>query len=188
MCKGWQWLSLVTLVFLLSGPMASAVKANQRIPTALTITSSSSSVESGNSIILTATLKDSDGNPLSGKTIMWRLPKDTDYTPGTHVGSLRPIRGVTDSRGQATTTYTATAATPHIGVTIWASFGEDEFTPCGDEFYEGARAECHIQVLRAAGDTTGNIEDATGAPLWIWITLIILLIGSAFIERRLVRG
>ena len=105
---------------------------------------------------------------------------------GTNIGILRPIRGVTNSRGQATTTYTA--ATPRIGVSIAASFGDDEFTPVGDEFYEGARAISHGQVLRAAGDlTAGNIEDATGTPLWIWVTLTIFLVSSALIERRLAR-
>jgi hypothetical protein len=186
--RGWHWLILVMVAFLLGSLAASPAKANQRTPTVLTITPSSPSVESGNSITLTATLKDSEGNPLSGKAIIWHLPEATEYTVGNDVGSLSSISGVTDSLGQTTTIYTA--ATPHIGVTIWAnfgSFGDDEFMPSGDEFYEGARAEYHILVLRARDDTIGKIEDATGAPLWIWILMVVCLVASVFIERHLTK-
>lgn len=174
----WPWITLITLPFLFAGFILSPVSASERIPAVITIVPSSSSVESGSSITLTATLKDSQGKPLSGEAIEWSFATTT-YTPGTDIGTLRPTRGVTDQQGQATTTYTA--ATPHIGVSIAASFA-------GNEFYESAREIRHVQVCQAAGDTAGNIEDTTGAPLWVWITLIILFVGSTFIERHLVRG
>ena len=187
MRKGWQWLSLIMLVFLLSTPIASAAEENQRIPTTITITSSASSVESGNSITLTATLKDSEGNPLSGKTIMWLLPTElgTEYTFGTNIGSLKPIRGVTDSRGQTTTIYTSAIQHEGYGVTITASFGDFiDWVAVGDDFYKGTSGSRHIRVYPAAGD----IEGTTGVPLWIWIVMTVFLVGSAFIERLLTRN
>jgi hypothetical protein len=186
--RGWYWLILVMVAFLLGSLAVSPAEANQRTPTVLTVTPSSPSVESGSSITLTATLKDSEGSPLSGKTIIWRLPDATEYTVGTDVGSLNPTSGVTDSLGQTTTTYTG--ATPHIGVTIRASFGsfgDDEFKPSGDESYEGATTLYHIYVLGAGDDSSEKIEDATGAPLWIWILMVVCLVASAFIERHLTK-
>jgi len=184
MCRGWQWLSLIMLVFLLSIPIASAAKEDQRIPTTITITSNVSEVECGNNITLTATLKDSDGNPLFGKTIVWVFTT-TEYTFGTNIGSLKPSRGVTDSRGQATTTYTSAIQREPYGVTIAASFGDFiDWVATGDDFYKGSDARFYVSVSRAPG-VAGDIQDFTGAPLWIWVTLLIFLISSALIERSL---
>ncbi|MGB5925591.1 MAG: Ig-like domain-containing protein [Dehalococcoidia bacterium] len=180
------WLTLVTLPFLFSGVILSFVNASDRIPTVITITPSSSSVEFGSSITLTATLRNSEGDPLSGKTIVW-LFTTTEYTFGTNIGNLEPSRGVTDSYGQATTTYTPAIQGEPYGVTIRASFGDFiDFIAMGDDFHEGSYAVCHISVSRAPG-TAGDIQDTTGAPLWIWVTLTIFLVGSAGIERRLAR-
>jgi hypothetical protein len=182
--RGWQWLSLIMLVFLLSIPIASAAKEDQRIPTTIIITPNVSRVECGNNITLTATLKDSEGNPLSGKTIVWVFTT-TEYTFGTNIGSLRPSRGVTDSRGQATTIYTPAIQHEPYGVTIAASFGDFiDWVAVGDDFYKGSSADCHISVYPAAGD----IWSPTARLLWFLIVMIVFLVGSAFIERRLTRN
>jgi len=185
MCRGWQWLSLIMLVFLLSIPIASAAKEDQRIPTTITITSNVSLVECGNNITLTATLKDSDGNPLVGKTIVWVFTIKGGYSFGSNVGSLRPSRVVTDSRGQTTTIYTPAIQHERYGVTIAASFGDFiDWVAMGDDFYKGAYDTCHVSVYPAAGD----IWSPTARLLWFLIVMIVFLVGSAFIESRLTRN
>jgi hypothetical protein len=179
----WIWLTIVVLSFLFPGFV---VNASERIPTVVNITPKSASVEAGNSITLTATLKDSEGNPLSGKTIVW-LFDTTEYTFGTNIGSLEPSRGVTDPYGQATTTYTPAIQGEPYGVDIRASFGDFiDWVAMGDDFHEGSAAICHIGVSQAPG-IVNDIQDTTGAPSWIWVMLATFLLISALIESRLTR-
>jgi hypothetical protein len=72
---------------------------------------------SGDSLTLTATLKDVNGNPLTGKTITW------SETQGR--GTLDPTSGTTDENGRMTVTYTAPTVTQIENVTIKASFAGD---------------------------------------------------------------
>ncbi|MFN4132751.1 MAG: DUF2341 domain-containing protein [Candidatus Hadarchaeales archaeon] len=86
-----------------------------KVGTTLQIDPSSFSLTSGGSHTLTATLKDANGNPLSGKTISWSAVKGTFSAAST----------TTDNSGKATVTYTAPSVTTTENVTITASFAED---------------------------------------------------------------
>jgi hypothetical protein len=98
---------------------ADEILANYRagVPsaTSLSIAPSSFTLNSLESVKLTATLKDSDNNPLADKTVTWAAT----------AGSLSAANTTTDSLGQATVTYTAPGITTEISVTVTASFGGD---------------------------------------------------------------
>jgi len=81
-------------------------------PTSLTISPSSFTLLTGQTLTLTATLT-ADGTPLPGKTISWRVT----------AGSIHPSSGLTDSSGQVTAVYTAPDAP--TTATITASFAGD---------------------------------------------------------------
>jgi hypothetical protein len=81
--------------------------------TTLSIVPSSFTLQPGNRITLTATLKDNANNPLAGKTITW-----TKTT-----GSLSSTSGTTNSSGQVSVTYTAPSY--ETTVTVTASFAGD---------------------------------------------------------------
>jgi hypothetical protein len=70
--------------------------------------------ETGTSHTLTATVKDSSGNPLSGITVTFKV------LAGPHVG--KTVSAVTDASGKATFTYTGTATGTD---TIQAQFTKD---------------------------------------------------------------
>jgi len=81
---------------------------------ALIIIPSTFTLESGNSITLTATLTSGD-NPLANKSITW----------SSTTGTISPQSGTTDSSGRVTVTYTAPTISTQTSVTITASFAGD---------------------------------------------------------------
>ncbi len=83
--------------------------------TTITISPSSFTIHSGESIDFTATLKDSAGNPLPNKTIQW----------STTSGNVNPSSGTTDAQGKLSTTCAAPTVTSQTSVTIMASFAGD---------------------------------------------------------------
>jgi parallel beta-helix repeat protein len=85
------------------------------IPTTLSISPPSFILAWGESLTLTATLRDENGEPLAGKTINWSAT----------AGVLSSTSGTTDSSGQVTVVYTAPAGIGYISVTITASFAGD---------------------------------------------------------------
>jgi len=98
-----------------------------KLTTELTIAPSTFTLGSGGSITLTATLEDSEGQPLSGKTISWSAEHGTFSATST----------TTDNSGQVTVVYTApllvTSSSTTLTDTITASFS-------GDEEYEATQA------------------------------------------------
>jgi len=86
-----------------------------KVPTSLSISPSSFTIQSGSSTTLTATLKDNANNPLANKTIGWSKT----------AGSLSATSGTTNSSGQVSVTYTAPTVTTQTSVTVTASFAGD---------------------------------------------------------------
>ncbi len=140
--------------------------------TTLSITPSSFSIDSGKSTPLTATLKDSAGNPLPNKTIQWSATSGTVSTNST----------VTDSLGQAAITYYAPIVTSQTSVTITASF-------TGDAEYEPSEATSSGTIMLPDGAPVGNgggtdggsSEEAQFPVLIIAIAAGALLITGLFI-------
>ena len=88
--------------------------------TTLTIEPSTFTLESENSITLTATLTDAGGNPLEGKMITFSVTE----------GTVMPNTGVTDSSGKASIAYTAPTVSVETSVTVSATFsGDDKYGP-----------------------------------------------------------
>jgi hypothetical protein len=83
--------------------------------TTISIFPSSFTLQSGNSITLTAVLEDENSNKLSGKTITW----------SDNAGAFSTTSGSTDSLGQVSVTYTAPSVTTQASATISASFAGD---------------------------------------------------------------
>jgi parallel beta-helix repeat protein len=96
--------------------------------TSLSITPLSFSLGPGKSLSLTATLRDANSNPLSGKTVSWSAT----------AGSLSSQSGVTNSSGQVTVTYTAPAVSVRTPVTLAASFSGDSSYNASSENASGA--------------------------------------------------
>jgi PKD repeat protein len=86
-----------------------------KVPTSLSISPSSFTIQNGSSTTLTATLKDNANNPLANKTISWSKT----------AGSLSATSGTTNSSGQVSVTYTAPTVTTQTSVTVTASFAGD---------------------------------------------------------------
>lgn len=82
------------------------------------LTAEKSSLAAGESTIVTATIKDADGNAVSGKSINF------DWITNNSGGSLSTIQGTTDVSGKATALYTAGSNTSSSSVQdiISASF------------------------------------------------------------------
>ena len=175
MRKGWQWLSLVMLVFLLSSPIASSAEENQRIPTTMTINPPEFTVaSSGQSVVLTVVLEDIQGKGLPGKRIVWNFgpePPHPMVEESTGIGTLNPSFGTTDSLGQMSITYTAPKASTQILVYISAHFA-------GDAAYQGSRALCEGVVLPP------EREIGTHILLWIWILMTVFLVASIYWVSR----
>jgi len=89
--------------------------------TTISIFPSSFTLQSGNSITLTAVLENENSNKLSGKTITW----------SDNAGAFSTTSGSTDSLGQVSVTYTAPSVTTQASATISASFA-------GDNHYEAS--------------------------------------------------
>ncbi len=87
-------------------------------PTTFSISPSSFTLNSGQSTTLTATLKDENNNPLTGKTLTWHA----------ELGSISPSSETTDSAGEVSVTYTA----PIVAVSTWDEIGA--FFDGGDQY------------------------------------------------------
>lgn len=91
--------------------------------TAITISPSIFSISSGDTITITATLRDNAGNALTNKTIAWSAS----------MGNLSANTASSDNNGRAAVTYTAPSATVQTQVWVCAAFA-------GDAKYYGAVA------------------------------------------------
>jgi PKD repeat protein len=90
-------------------------------PATLTISPASFTLRSGSTVTLTATLRDSAGNPIFGRTISWSAT----------AGSFSVTAARTNSLGQVQTVYTAPDLTIESPVIIMASFaGDDQYLAC----------------------------------------------------------
>jgi hypothetical protein len=74
------------------------------------LTADKTSLTAGESSIITAMVKDGDGNPVSGKSINF------DWITNSTGGSLSTIQGTTDVNGKATALYTAGSNTSSASV------------------------------------------------------------------------
>lgn len=131
--------------------------------TALSISPSSFTLDTFESITLTATLT-SNGEPLSGKTITW-------YTT---VGSISAASGTTNSSGQTSITYTAPSTAGNV--TITASFA-------GDTQYATSNGNT-IGTVMAIPEETQPLE-----PAFPWWAILLVALGSivglaAYLKRR----
>ena len=112
----------------------------------LAITASPSSVSSGLSSVITATLKDGSGNPLSNRSVSFAF-LNSGYT-----GTLSASTAITDASGNAVVVYTAgtvTAATQDI---IQASYSN---TVSGTTYYATADAIVNVTPITTTTTTTG---------------------------------
>jgi uncharacterized membrane protein len=109
------------------------------VSTYLSISPSSFTLSTGNSITLTATLKDNSNNPLAGKVISWSA----------NGGTISPTSGTTNNYGQVSVTYTAPdvviAIYPPPTFCITASFA-------GDNQYQASTGYSYGTI------TTGNVK------------------------------
>jgi WD40 repeat protein len=104
------------------------VSIPEKISTILSISPPSFTVQSGESITLTATLRDYTGDPLAGKLVFWTAPTEVE-----NIG-IPPVAfvGMTDSFGQTSITYTAPDVTAETRVKVTASFaGDDDYLGSG---------------------------------------------------------
>ncbi|KXA92664.1 hypothetical protein AKJ66_03725 [candidate division MSBL1 archaeon SCGC-AAA259E22] len=117
-------------------------EAQLRDPTSLSLSPSSFTVKSGESITLTATLT-SNGTPLDGKTLEF----------GTTNGSVSPTLGTTDSNGEVTITYTAPAISASESTTVTATFA-------GNTDYKSSSASASgtIKVENLRSPTSLNLS------------------------------
>ena len=103
--------------------------------------SSSFTVMTGDSKSLTATLKDSTGEPLANKTIHW----------STNVGSFSSPSSITDSHGKASVTYYAPSYA--TTATITASFeGDSEYVASSSTSTGTIQFEVTITFIKPNGD------------------------------------
>ncbi len=101
-----------------SGTSSGTITVAGVIPTSLSISPPSFTLQSGGSTTLTATLYDDENVGLADKLINWSATS----------GSVSPSSDTTDSYGQVSVTYTAPSVTAQTSVTITASFaGDDEY-------------------------------------------------------------
>ncbi|MEM3402016.1 MAG: DUF2341 domain-containing protein [Candidatus Hadarchaeales archaeon] len=113
-----------------------------RISTFLTIAPSSLSILPGDSVMLTATLKDANGLVLSGKTISWSVAK----------GVLSATATTTDGNGNASVIYIAQGVAASENVVVTASFA-------GDASYYSSNASLTVTITPAP--TTLTISPAS---------------------------
>ncbi|MEM4973480.1 MAG: alpha-amylase family glycosyl hydrolase [Candidatus Hadarchaeales archaeon] len=91
------------------------------IGTSLTLVPSTLSLVPGQSLQLSATLKEEGGSPLASKSLRW----------STTVGTLSQRATLTDANGQASVVYTAPGVSADTQVVITVSFdGEGSYRPC----------------------------------------------------------
>lgn len=74
------------------------------------LTADRTALSAGESTIVTAMVKDGDGNPVSGKSVNF------DWISNNTGGSFATIQGATDVNGKATALYTAGSSTPSESV------------------------------------------------------------------------
>jgi predicted secreted protein len=114
------------------------------IPTTLVISPSSFTLQTSSSVALTATLRDSDNNPLAGKVISW----------STSGGTISPTSGTTNIYGQISVTYTAPnfiiMIYPPPTFSVTASFA-------GDNQYQSSSGYSYCTMAAAQRSTTLSI-------------------------------
>jgi hypothetical protein len=102
------------------------------IPTQLTVSPSTFTVQPGGAVTLTATLRDNLGNPVPGKVLSWSAS----------AGSLSSTSTVTDSSGRAIVIYTAPSLETTVVISV--SFA-------GDNTYAASSAQASGSVRAQAG-------------------------------------
>jgi hypothetical protein len=87
----------------------------QKVSTSMTISPSSFSIKSGESVTFRARLVDASGNPLSNKLVTW----------SSNVLNCNPLQTYTDGSGYVSTTCTAPTVSSTVSATVVAAFGGD---------------------------------------------------------------
>ena len=87
----------------------------QKVSTSMTISPSSFSIKSGESVTFRARLVDASGNPLSNKLVTW----------SSSVLNCNPLQTYTDGSGYVSTTCTAPTVSSTVSATVVAAFGGD---------------------------------------------------------------
>lgn len=114
--------------------------------TNITIEPNGFNVTSNEKLTFTATLRDSDGNPVRGRSVRWELEGP---------GEIDPTEGNTNERGEVATTYKAFGYTgPETTIRVRARFD-------GDANYESSEGERSGQLL-ASGEPGGGGEPGEG--------------------------
>ena len=123
------------------------IQVQEKTSTTISISPSSFTKKSGESLTLVATLKDNANNPLANKTITWAKT----------AGSLSITSGTTDSAGQVLITYTTPSY--ETAVTVTASFG-------GDEQYQASSGSSSGTItISTVFEATLNFRKPDGSPL-----------------------
>jgi hypothetical protein len=113
-------------------------------PTEIAVAPVTFNIESRESTTLSATLRDSTGNPVAGKTIAWSATS----------GTLTPTSGTTDQQGQAVATYTAPLSCIETSVTVTSSFG-------GDASYRQTGADALGTIAPVSLQTSLSLDTTT---------------------------
>jgi PKD repeat protein len=138
------------------------VSTPEKIPTTISISPPSFTIQSGEPITLTATLRDNAGNSLADKTISWAVSSGSDNVWTLPVALESTTTG---STGQTSITYTAPEVTVEIQVKITASFA-------GGNRYSGSH-----------GTSTGTVTPTTLAPTSILISPLVFDVKSQDIVK-----
>jgi len=138
------WVLVVMMALLVfSFPIAPHAGAQTTVPIQLSISPPSFTFSSGRSTTFTATLMDTNKNPLASKTISWNAT----------AGSLSAMSGTTNSYGQVSVIYTAPTVDVQTSVIIIASFA-------GDAYYSSGSATSSGMITAASLFQLEPVEDA----------------------------
>jgi len=146
-------------------------------PTDITIEPNGFNVTSNEKVTFTAILRDSDGNPVKGRSVRWELEGP---------GEIDPTEGNTNERGEVATTYKAFGYTgPETNIRVRARFD-------GDANYESSEGERSGQLLASGepggGREPGGGQDGSGEPQGIELQKLMPLIVAVLGVGPLVGG
>ena len=118
----------------------------------VTVTPPAATVDAGNTVQLTATLKDANGNPLSGRVVTWT----SDNTTAATVSSSGLVSGV--AAGSATITATSEGQSGTAAITVTtapppAPVASVTVTPAPASVNEGKT----VQLAATLRDAAGNV-------------------------------
>src|SRR4051812_32919134 len=166
--------ALVLCLLALAGCGGGGKKAAVSTPTTLTITPASLSIESGKFATLAATIKDQNGNTLTGQTVTWSTSNSgvADVTPSTAAvcggkwnSTTTPTVCNPGTLGAADITATSGTLTAKITVTVFPHVARVEVAPMTDVCVSQTKT---IQFTAQAFDAAGAVIPSVTNSSFSW--------------------